>query len=165
MKSNNFLPLLAGGIVVGVGIMVLVLKCGVCQVPAPGNRADAAAAAVTYPGSGSGLPVLLDLGAKSCIPCKMMAPILADLMQNNAQQFETVFIDVWENPAAGEKYQIKTIPTQIFFDQHGKELFRHVGFYGKDEIFAKWQKLGYDFAPANAAAPDLPSEVADDSGD
>jgi thioredoxin 1 len=34
------------------------------------------------------------------------------------------------------------IPTQIFYDAAGRELFRHEGFFGKDDILAKWKELG-----------------------
>ncbi|MFP4381837.1 MAG: thioredoxin family protein [Candidatus Sumerlaeia bacterium] len=88
------------------------------------------------------LPKLVDLGAKSCVPCKMMAPILKNLQEEYSDQFETVFIDVWENRAAGSEYGIRVIPTQIFFDADGKELFRHEGFYSKEDILGKWQELG-----------------------
>jgi thioredoxin 1 len=88
------------------------------------------------------LPKLLDLGAGKCIPCKMMKPILDDLKANYADRFITEFIDVWENPDAGRQYGIEVIPTQIFYDAEGKELFRHVGFYGKEDILGKWKELG-----------------------
>lgn len=90
------------------------------------------------------LPKMVDLGAGQCIPCKMMKPILDDLMVNYAGRFTTVFIDVWENREAGKQYGIEVIPTQIFYDAEGKELFRHVGFYGKGEILGKWKELGVD---------------------
>jgi thioredoxin 1 len=54
------------------------------------------------------------------------------------------FIDVWKDGAAVEKYKIEMIPTQIFYDVAGNELFRHVGFFGKDDILAKWKELGVD---------------------
>ncbi len=88
------------------------------------------------------LPKLLDLGATKCIPCKMMAPILDELKKEYAGKLEVEFIDVWKNPDAGKLYKIQMIPTQIFFDTSGKELFRHTGFYGKDDILAKWKELG-----------------------
>ena len=91
---------------------------------------------------GEALPRLVDLGAGKCIPCKMMKPILDDLKVNYAETFKTEFIDVWENPDAGKKYGINIIPTQIFYGSDGKELFRHEGFYGKDDILNKWQELG-----------------------
>jgi thioredoxin 1 len=88
------------------------------------------------------LPRLVDLGAGKCIPCKMMAPILEDLKKTYAGKMDVVFIDVWENPDAGKKYGINVIPTQIFYDAAGKEQFRHEGFFGKDDILAKWKELG-----------------------
>lgn len=90
------------------------------------------------------LPKLLDLGANKCIPCKAMAPILEELKKEYAGKLEVEFIDVWKNPDAGKPYKIQMIPTQIFFDASGKELFRHTGFYGKDDILAKWKELGVD---------------------
>jgi thioredoxin 1 len=98
------------------------------------------------------LPKLIDLGADKCIPCKMMAPILAEFKRDYADQFVTEFIDVWKNPDAGKQYGIEMIPTQIFFDAGGKELFRHVGFYGKEDILGKWKELGLGIrSPATTA--------------
>jgi thioredoxin 1 len=95
---------------------------------------------------GDPLPRLVDLGATQCIPCKMMAPILQDLKKTYAGRLDVQFIDVWENPDAGKKYGINVIPTQIFYDAQGKELFRHEGFFGKDDILAKWKGLGVELA-------------------
>lgn len=90
------------------------------------------------------LPRLVDLGATKCIPCKMMAPILEELKKDYAGTFDVVFIDVWENPAEGQKYGIQSIPTQIFYDAAGKELFRHEGFFPKEDILMKWKELGVE---------------------
>ncbi|MBC7170440.1 thioredoxin family protein [Candidatus Bipolaricaulota bacterium] len=90
------------------------------------------------------LPKLLDLGADKCIPCKQMAPILDELRVEYAGVFEVVFIDVWKNSSEADKYRIRIIPTQIFYDASGKELFRHTGFYSKEQILAKWRELGVD---------------------
>jgi thioredoxin 1 len=88
------------------------------------------------------LPRLVDLGAGKCIPCKQMKPILDELKRDYADQFETVFIDVWEKRDEGKKYGIRLIPTQIFYDATGKERFRHEGFMAKKDILAKWRELG-----------------------
>ncbi len=103
------------------------------------------------------LPRLVDLGADKCIPCKMMAPILEEMKTEYAGRMEVEFIDVWKNPDAGKKYGIKLIPTQIFYDASGKELFRHVGFLAKEDILAKWQELGFTFTKetASSAAPEF----------
>ncbi|MBA7478202.1 hypothetical protein ES707_13623 [subsurface metagenome] len=90
------------------------------------------------------LPRLVDLGASKCIPCKLMAPILEELKKEYAGRLEVEFIDVWENPDMAKKYGIKIIPTQIFFDASGKELFRHEGFMSKEDILGKWKELGVD---------------------
>lgn len=90
------------------------------------------------------LPRLVDLGAGKCIPCKKMAPILEELKREQTGKLDVEFIDVWKDPAAGKPYKILIIPTQIFFDAKGKEVFRHEGFYSKADILAKWQELGVE---------------------
>jgi len=109
------------------------------------GRADSAEPPVTL------LPRLVDLGAGKCIPCKMMAPILEELKQTYAGHLRVDFIDVWENPDAGKEYGINIIPTQIFYDPAGKELFRHEGFFSKEDILAKWKEFGFDFTVATDA--------------
>ncbi|MHB8993962.1 MAG: thioredoxin family protein, partial [Armatimonadota bacterium] len=76
------------------------------------------------------LPKLLDLGSVTCIPCKQMAPILEELKQELAGKVDVEFADVNKQPALADKYRIEMIPTQVFLSAEGKELFRHVGFYG-----------------------------------
>lgn len=105
---------------------------------------EAAGEATNATAEAVGLPRLVDLGAGTCIPCKLMAPILADLRQTYTQQLEVTFIDVWEKPEAAKPYGINIIPTQIFFDAQGRERFRHEGFYGKEDILAKWKELGVE---------------------
>ena len=95
------------------------------------------------------LPRLVDLGAKQCIPCKKMAPILDQLTSEYAGVFEVEFIDVWqkENVEKARAYKVKQIPTQVFLDADGNELWRHVGFLSKEDILKKWEELGYQFEP------------------
>lgn len=88
------------------------------------------------------LPRLVDLGADKCIPCKMMAPILEELKKDYAGTFNVEFIDVWKTPEKAKEYGITIIPTQIFFDASGKELFRHEGFFSKEDILGKWKEFG-----------------------
>jgi thioredoxin 1 len=75
-----------------------------------------------------------------------MAPILEELKREYAGRMEVEFIDVWKNEDAAKQYGIRLIPTQIFFDAAGKELFRHEGFFGRDDILGKWKELGIQFA-------------------
>lgn len=101
------------------------------------------------------IPKLVDLGSKVCIPCKQMIPILDELKKDYAGKFDVEFIDVWvkENAAKARQYGIKAIPTQIFHDPTGKELWRHEGYISKDDILARWKQLGYDFTGQNASQP------------
>jgi len=134
-----------GAVVVAAAAIVL-LKHGKKAEPAGAD--SAAVGAVAQAGveasapQGKALPRLVDLGAGKCIPCKMMKPILDDLKATCAETFKTEFIDVWENPDAGKRYGINIIPTQIFFGADGKELFRHEGFFSKDDILGKWKEFG-----------------------
>jgi thioredoxin 1 len=84
---------------------------------------------------------MIDLGAKSCIPCKMMAPILEKLELEYRGKADVVFIDVRENTAAGKKYGVRSIPTQIFYNKKGKEVWRHVGFLDEKSIRDYLEKL------------------------
>lgn len=113
------------------------------------TRADAAsrpaeAADGQEPAMKKPLPRLVDLGAGKCVPCKKMAPILETLKKEYAGRMNVEFIDVWENPNAGDLYGIQMIPTQIFYDASGTELFRHEGFYSREDILGKWKELGVD---------------------
>ncbi len=89
-----------------------------------------------------GMVTLVDIGAKKCIPCKMMAPILERLEAEYRDRAAVRFIDVWENPGAGKPFAIELIPTQIFYDATGKEVWRHEGFLPEDVIRAKFAELG-----------------------
>ena len=95
------------------------------------------------------LPTLIDLGAHKCEACQKMTPILDELAKTYQKSFHVKFIDVWQsqNQKIAEQYKISLIPTQIFFDENDKELWRHEGFLPKKKILAKWQELGYKFKP------------------
>jgi len=108
----------------------------------PAASGASASETAANPRSAKALPRLVDLGSDNCIPCIMMAPILEELKQEYAGRLRVDFIDVWKNPDAGKEYGIKLIPTQIFYDASGKELFRHEGFFSKEDILAKWKEFG-----------------------
>lgn len=89
-----------------------------------------------------GKVTMIDLGATECIPCKMMAPVIEELKKEYAGRAEIIFIDVWKNPAQAKKYGIRAIPTQIFFDQDGREVHRNTGFMDKKRIVEVLTRLG-----------------------
>ena len=90
----------------------------------------------------SGKPTVIDLGARSCIPCKKMAPILEALAGEYRSKATVLFIDVHEDQAAARKFGVQMIPTQIFFDAKGKEVTRHMGFMDKADILKSLKKAG-----------------------
>ena len=95
----------------------------------------------SQPGS---LPRLLDLGKGTCIPCKMMAPILEELKREYRGKAVVEVIDLRDDPGAAREYGIRVIPTQIFYDAGGEEVWRHEGFLGKDAITAKFTEMGVE---------------------
>jgi len=94
------------------------------------------------------LPRLVELGSVTCIPCKAMAPILDELRKEYAGALQVDFVDVNKNRDAAMRFGLRIIPTQVFLDANGEELFRHEGFFPKEQILAKWKELGMDLQPA-----------------
>ena len=117
----------------------------VVQEPAaspPAASAHDDASAVDVPVKG--LVTLVDLGADRCVPCKMMAPILVELKKEYQGRAAIVFLDVWKDKAPAVRFSIRAIPTQIFFDKNGTEVYRHVGFMSKEAIVAQLDGMGVE---------------------
>ena len=89
----------------------------------------------------SGRPTLVDFGARSCIPCKKMAPILEELEKEYRGRANVIFIDVWQDEDEGKRFAVSMIPTQIFFDRNGKEVYRHTGFLEKQAIIDRLEGM------------------------
>ena len=88
-----------------------------------------------------GKPSMVDFGADSCKPCQEMAPILSSLKNEYAGKANVLVVRVDKEQMLGARYGIEAIPVQVFFDKDGKEIFRHVGFYAKDQIVAKLAEM------------------------
>ena len=101
-----------------------------------------ATAAVVKKSLSSGKPTVIDLGARTCIPCKKMAPILESLSGEYRGRASVLFIDVHEDMEAAQNFRIQMIPTQIFFNAQGKEVKRHIGFMDKPEIVKELKAAG-----------------------
>lgn len=67
-----------------------------------------------------GLPIIIDFGADTCVPCKEMAPVLKELNGSLRGKAIIKFVDVWKYQEIGENFPIQVIPTQFFFDKDGK---------------------------------------------
>jgi thioredoxin 1 len=89
-----------------------------------------------------GMATMVDLGANECIPCKMMVPVMEKVEKKYKGKAAIVFIDVWKNKEPAKRFGIRAIPTQIFFDKGGKEIYRHEGFMGETDIDRIFEKMG-----------------------
>jgi len=118
-------------------LAVTLMLAGAAQAELPSANDAIVRAALA-----SGKPTVIDLGARSCIPCKKMAPILESLSAEYRNRASVLFIDVHENESAAEKFRIQMIPTQIFFDAKGKEVKRHIGFMDKAELLKELKAAG-----------------------
>ena len=89
-----------------------------------------------------GMATMLDLGAKECLPCKMMVPVIEKAEKKYKGKAAIIFVDVWKDKATAERFGVRAIPAQIFFDKEGKEIYRHEGFMGEKEIDRIFKKMG-----------------------
>lgn len=90
----------------------------------------------------TGRPVLADFGRSTCIPCKKMLPILTALKKEYAGRAEVLIIDIDEHMELTQSVGIRVIPTQIFYDAQGNEVYRHVGFMSKEDIVTQLKTMG-----------------------
>lgn len=79
--------------------------------------------------------VLADFYAKWCSPCKMLAPTVEEIHNEYNAYFETVKIDVDENPELTEQYSVSGIPALLLF-KDGKEILRMSGVQTKERIIS-----------------------------
>lgn len=84
-----------------------------------------------------GLPVIIDYGADSCIPCKQMAPVLKTLNEEMQGKAFIKFVDVWQYPDAAANAPVQVIPTQVMFNADGTP------FVPSDELAAQVQFTMY----------------------
>jgi thioredoxin 2 len=87
----------------------------------------------------SGLPVLLDLWATWCPPCRMLAPIVDEIARDMSGKFIVGKLDVDKNPQISSRFGVQSIPTLLIFNG-GREAERIVGLQSKGAIVEKLKK-------------------------
>jgi len=85
---------------------------------------------------------MVDLGAPFCARCKAMAPFLEKLEKEYKGRAAIVILDVGKAPELCERFGIEEIPTQIFCNKQGKDVFRHKGFMSEEAIVKQLKKMG-----------------------
>lgn len=91
-----------------------------------------------------GLVNLVNLGSDYCLPCKMMTPIMTKVEKDYKGKAAVVYINIEKFPNQAKHFGIRVIPTQIFYDKKGKEVYRHEGFLSEKDIVAQFKKMGVD---------------------
>ena len=102
--------------------------------PLPGSALDGALK--------SGRPTMADFGKEWCVPCKMMVPVLKQAAQDFQGKANIVFVNLEEYADLGGQDRIATMPTQVVFDAKGKEVTRHLGFMGGEDLEKQLAALG-----------------------
>ncbi len=90
----------------------------------------------------SGKPTMVEFGAKGCVPCDMMQPVLDKLRADYPEKLNVVFVHVGQEQLLAARFGIRSIPVQVFYDAKGKEVFRHVGYFAQTEVDRQLLEMG-----------------------
>ena len=126
------------GLVIGIFVSFVIIKLVQNKDNISTNTAQSSSSNIP------GLPTLIDLGTTTCTPCQMMIPVLEELRTNYKGKLNVEFINTADNQAKAQQYGITVIPTQIFFDNKNKEIFRHTGYFSTQEILDTFKDKGID---------------------
>lgn len=88
----------------------------------------------------SPLPVIVDFWATWCAPCRLIAPIVAELSQEYHGKIKVCKLDVDNNPNSAIEYGVRSIPTLLFF-KNGKVVGNIIGAVGKNVIIEQINRM------------------------
>src|SRR2546428_7337787 len=116
--------------------------CGRCKSPLLADSKPVTVTDATFSAEveRSPLPVLLDLWAPWCGPCRMLAPMVEELSAEMAGRVRVAKLNVDENPATAERFNVRGIPTLLVL-KAGQEVDRIVGVQPKSEIARRLQRV------------------------
>ncbi len=92
---------------------------------------------------GNGKPTILAFGMSHCYSCLAMSKIFSEVLETHPE-YQIYSIDGQkERLVSRDIYKLKEMPTQIFFDAEGNEIFRHTGVYQKAVLSIILKKYGF----------------------
>jgi thioredoxin 2 len=109
--------------------------CGRCRTPLPVPGKPVTVTDLTFAAEveRSALPVVVDLWAAWCGPCRIIAPVIDELAEAMAGRVRFAKLNIDENPATATRFNVRSIPTLLVF-KGGHEVDRIVGVQPKSEI-------------------------------
>jgi len=112
--------------------------CGRCRARLPVSVDPVEVNDAAFDGEvlGSALPVLLDVWAPWCVPCRSMEPVVAEIASTFAGRLRVARMNVDESPEAVVRLRIRGVPTLIVFED-GREVVRMIGVRNKDELLRR----------------------------
>jgi thioredoxin 2 len=115
--------------------------CGQCKTPLPVSEpvtvTDSTFSAEV---ESSPMPVLLDMWAPWCGPCRTIAPMMVELAEEMVGRVQVAKLNVDENPATAARFNVSSIPTLLVL-KHGQEIDRIVGVQPKSEITRRLSRV------------------------
>ncbi|SEG95711.1 thioredoxin [Actinacidiphila yanglinensis] len=110
-------------------------RCGNCRAPLPwiAEAGDTDFGEVAEQAS---LPVLVDLWATWCGPCRMVSPALEQVAKDLAGRIKLVKVDIDKSPALARRFEVQAVPTLLVLD-HGRQVARQTGAAPAHEL-RKW---------------------------